>query len=129
MRSADPTYVAALKLALYNDVDLPDFQSAANLLTPDDPVQPFAALTHRTLANWGSVPRSYIRTSKDNALPTALQTGSFAGRTHSRSKTPTKVYDIDSGHSPFISRPRALADTLLAVASARGDEALLSWAR
>lgn len=79
MRSADPTYVAALKLALYNDVDLPDFQSAANLLTPDDPVQPFAALTHRTLANWGSVPRSYIRTSKDNALPTALQNRFICG--------------------------------------------------
>lgn len=129
MRSADPKYVAALQFALYNDAELPDFQSAANLLTPDDPIQPFAALTHRTLAKWGSVPRSYIRTSKDNALPTALQNRFIREADAFAFSNPTKVYDIDSGHSPFISQPRALADILLVVASARGNEALPPWAR
>ena len=129
VRSADPKYVAVLQLALYNDVDLPTFEAAANLLTPDDPIGPFAAPAHRTVANWGSVPRSYVRTLKDNALPIALQnrfireTNAFAFR------NPTKVYDIDSGHSPFLSQPRALADILLAVARARGDEAIPPWAR
>lgn len=75
------------------------------------------------------MPRSYIRTSKDNALPMALQNRFIREVDAFAFSNPTKVYDIDSGHSPFISRPRALADILLEVAGARGDEALPPWAR
>jgi pimeloyl-ACP methyl ester carboxylesterase len=124
VRSADPKYVAALQFALYNDVDLPTFQAAANLLTPDDPIGPFAALTQRTLAKWGSVPRSYIRTLKDNALPIALQDKFLRETAAFAPGNPTMVYDIDSGHSPFLSQPKALADVLIKIASARGDEAV-----
>jgi len=118
MRSADPKYVAALQFALYNDVDPPTFQAAANLLTPDDPIGHFATPAVRTLAKWGSVPRSYIRTLKDHALPLALQdrfireTASFAP------DNPTRTFDIDSGHSPFLSKTQVLAEILLEIASA-----------
>ncbi|MGY3563984.1 pimeloyl-ACP methyl ester carboxylesterase [Bradyrhizobium sp. USDA 4463] len=129
MRSADPSYVAALQNAFYNDVDLPTFQAAANLLTPDDPIGAFAAATHRTIKNWGSVPRSYIRTLKDHALPVALQNRFISESDSFAFRNPTKVYDIDSSHSPFLSQPKALADILLAVARAKGDEAIPPWAR
>jgi hypothetical protein len=67
-----------------------------------------------------SVPRNYIRTLKARFIREA---DAFAF------KNPTKIYDIESRRSPFISQPAALADILIAVASARGDEALTRWAR
>jgi pimeloyl-ACP methyl ester carboxylesterase len=118
VRSADPKYVAALQFALYNDVDLPTFQAATNLLTPDDPIGHFATPSQRTLAKWGSVPRSYIRTLKDNALPLALQDRFLRETAAFAPGNPTKVYNLDSGHSPFLSQPKALADLLLGIANA-----------
>lgn len=118
VRSADPKYVAALQFALYNDVDTATFQAAANLLTPDDPIGHFATPAVRTLDNWGGVPRSYIRTKRDNALPLALQDRFLRETAQFAPSNPTRVYDLESGHSPFISQPEALAHILLEVASA-----------
>jgi pimeloyl-ACP methyl ester carboxylesterase len=116
-RSADPKYIAALKFALYNDADDQTFQAAANLLTPDDPIGHFAAPAVRTRANWGAVPRSYIRTLRDNALPLALQDRFLRETAAFAPSAPTHVYDLDSGHSPFLSVPQTLADILLKIAS------------
>ena len=118
VRSADPKYVAALKFALYNDVDEQTFQAAANLLTPDDPIGHFAAPTVRTAANWGRVPRSYIKTKRDNALPLALQDRFLRETAEFAPGNPTGVYELETGHSPFLSQPEALANILIEVAKA-----------
>ncbi|MBB4370328.1 hypothetical protein GGD63_003123 [Bradyrhizobium sp. cir1] len=63
---------------------------------------------------------------KGQRFPRALQNRFIHEADAFAFSNPTEVYDIDS---PFISQPRALADILFAVASARGDEALPPWAR
>ena len=114
--TGDPDYLAALQNIFYNDVDLPMFRAAANLLTPDDPFGPFNVPTVRTAQRWGSIRRAYVRAARDIALLPALQDRWIAEADALTPANPTKVYPLDSGHSPFISQPDALAAILLDMA-------------
>ncbi len=111
--SQDPAYFESLRNIFYNDVTTATFRSYANLLTPDDPVQPFTIPIVKTVERWGSVPRSYIRTSLDNSFLPALQDRLIAQANAFAPRNPTFVYRLNSSHSPFVSQPENLADILL----------------
>ena len=61
-------------------------------------------------AGAGSIPRAYIECLRDQAITHPLQR-------HMRERLPCDpVFSIDTDHSPFLSRPRELADHLLSLA-------------
>lgn len=75
---------------------------------------PFAPIMHKlTLseANYGSIPRFYIKTDEDFAVPIALQEFMI------NSNPAKKVFQIKgSDHSPFLSKPQALHRILVEIA-------------
>jgi pimeloyl-ACP methyl ester carboxylesterase len=116
-RSADTEYRARIKLAFYGDVSQADYDAAAHLLTPDVPVVPFATPIATTVARWGSLPRHYIKALEDRAILPALQQRFIAEADAFVPGNPTRVHELKTSHSPFVSAPTALADLLAMIAS------------
>jgi hypothetical protein len=111
-------YQAALQAAFYNDASSQAAAAASNLLTPDMPVGPMVAPIPLTASGWGSIPRHYVRTLRDNALPLRLQQRFIDEADAFTPANRTRVRDLDSSHSPFISQPGQLAAALVAIAAA-----------
>ena len=61
-----------------------------------------------TPERFGSIPRTYIECTEDRTIPISSQ------RLMQRLVPGAHVVTLDADHSPFLSRPRALADALLA---------------
>ena len=59
----------------------------------------------------GAVARVYIECERDRAISIAKQRQMWADRPCAQ------VFTLDADHSPFLSRPRELAEHLLAVAT------------
>ena len=59
-------------------------------------------------AKFGPVARTYIETLQDQTVPLAAQ------RKMNELTPGADVHSLDTGHSPFLTRPRELADLLLA---------------
>lgn len=117
-RSTDATYRANSKLAFYGDVSEVDYDAVANLLTPDVPIAPFATPIATTVARWGSLPRHYIKALQDRAILPTLQQRFIAEADAFTPENPTRVHELNTSHSPFISAPAELADLLAAIAAA-----------
>ncbi|AEU38010.1 alpha/beta fold hydrolase [Granulicella mallensis] len=115
--SLDPVYAPALQNLFYNDVAPVPYRAVANLLTPDDPAGPFSVPVTRTAQRWGSIPRSYVRTALDRVILPTLQDRWIAQANALTPSNSTKVYPIESSHSPFISQPQKLGEALLDVAN------------
>ncbi|WP_432046851.1 alpha/beta hydrolase [Streptomyces asiaticus] len=123
--SADPASVGALRydtgdsdrLALiretfYNDVtDEVTAEAAVSLLSADAPAGVAAEPLTVTAERYGSIPHSYVVCTKDNAIRPALQR-LMIREIDAISARPTTVVEMDSSHSPFLSRPAALADVI-----------------
>jgi pimeloyl-ACP methyl ester carboxylesterase len=73
-----------------------------------EPLAAFGAKAALTAANFGSVPKYYIETLKDQGVGTALQEKMIAAN-----GTVKKVYKIDSSHSPYWAKPAELAQILV----------------
>ena len=114
--SADAAYAARNKNAFYNDISDAAFPAIANLLTPDEPIQAFAGKVVPTVTRWGSVARAFIRCTLDNAIPLAGQDVMIA---EADAFTPNNKFvqkTLATSHSPFVSNPQALTDTLVSLA-------------
>ncbi|KAK4484044.1 hypothetical protein RD792_011259 [Penstemon davidsonii] len=76
---------------------------------------PFAPVTEKlTLSptNYGSIPRFYITTDEDFAIPHTLQDAMI------ESSPPYQVFELKgSDHSPFLSRPQALLRLLIQIST------------
>jgi pimeloyl-ACP methyl ester carboxylesterase len=113
VRSADEGYRAALREALYGDVPRDIADGAIRLLSSDLPLGIPGGAIELTAAGWGSIPRSYIRCSADLAVRPALQTRFIAEADAAFAATATRVVDLDSSHSPFLSMPDRVASAIL----------------
>lgn len=118
---ADDAYRALLRASFYADLDEADFAEAASHLHCDEPNVGALALSAITPGRFGTVPRHYIRTTKDAAVPLAGQDhmiaavdGTVGGR--------TIVHTLESSHSPFLSMPGALSRILLEIADGAAAE-------
>lgn len=116
-RSADRAFQMAAKAAFYGDVSDDRFAAVANLLTPDEPAAIFGAKANVTAANWGRVPRTYIRCTQDQALPIAAQDQFIAEADALVPASRYTVRTLDTSHSPFISAPAELARLLIEAAT------------
>ncbi len=86
---------------LYGDVDEPAATRAVELLRPEPP-SIFGATPTRV--SWRDTPSIYLRGQRDRTIATPLP-DRFAARC-SRTET------WDTGHSPYLSRPAAVADLI-----------------
>lgn len=111
-RAADAHYQEALRLGFYNDLDLADARPFIAGLTPDLPLRVATGEVQVTPRRWGRVRRSYVRTLADQALPPDLQDRMIAEADALTPHNRFEVHSLDSGHSPFASRPRTLAALL-----------------
>ncbi len=70
----------------------------------NEPLAPFQGKVNLSDANFGSIPKYYIKTLKDVGVSTATQE-----RMIQASKSVTKVYTLDCGHSPYFAMPKELS--------------------
>lgn len=99
--------------AFYNDLDEATADAAIALLSPDGPAGiPGEAFTV-SKERYGSVPHTYVVCTRDNTVRPALQRR-FADEIGQISSTPVEVVELDSSHSPFLSRPAELAEVIAA---------------
>ena len=113
VRSPDPAYRAGLREALYGDVTGAVADAAVRLLSTDLPLGIPAGATELTAAAWGSIPRTYVRCSADRAILPALQTRFIAEADAAFAANPTRVVDLETSHSPFLSQPDRVASAIL----------------
>ena len=111
--SPDPAYRAGLRDALYGDVAPALAEATIRLLSSDCPFGIPIGSTELTREGWGSIPRLYVRCSADRAILPALQTRFIAEADAAFPDNPTRVVDLDTSHSPFLSQPDRVADAIL----------------
>jgi len=112
--TGDPARHAEIRETFYPDVDLATADAAIGLLTPDGPAGVAAEPLTVTPRRFGSVPHSYVVCTKDRAVPEPLQRR-FVRELDDVSGAPARVTEVDSGHSPFLSRPAELAEAITAI--------------
>ncbi|MEU8616109.1 alpha/beta fold hydrolase, partial [Actinoplanes sp. NPDC048791] len=124
--TADPAAVGALRLdpgdrsrhasvreTFYHDVDEHLADAAIGLLGPDGPAGIAGETLSITPQRYGSVPHTYVVCTEDRAVPPALQRR-FVREIDAVSAQPTRVVELATSHSPFLSAPEALAEVLAA---------------
>ena len=72
-RNPDPEYVEKGRLALYGDVSTEEYLRFAAYFNPDLPLAVAFDDARGTPERWGTVPRTFIRTTEDRTVPLALQ--------------------------------------------------------
>lgn len=110
----EPNLVARIKPEARTDLFLNDgseeLRAGFAETMVDEPLQPLGTPVVVTPERFGQVAKAYVRTAYDQVVSPALQARMIAA---------TPVDDdvaIDSGHAPFITRPKELAAALLKVA-------------
>lgn len=78
-----------------------------------EPAIPFGDKVPLTAVNFGKVEKYYIHTTKDMALGYNLQKRMVAAGGIKN------VYSLDTGHSPFLSKPDALTEILMKIIAAK----------
>ncbi|WP_214104241.1 alpha/beta hydrolase [Acrocarpospora catenulata] len=111
-RSTDPAYQDELHAAYFTDLDRADFLALAALLTPDQPMSFLTTPTGATAERWGSVPRTYLRTTLDRALPVALQDVMIRDADELAPATAFAQATLDAGHAVFAGAPDEVADLI-----------------
>jgi pimeloyl-ACP methyl ester carboxylesterase len=112
---ADEAYRSLLKASFYADATEADFAEAASQLHCDEPNGGALAPSEITPGRFGSVPRHYIRTTQDRAVPLTGQDHMIAAVDDTIGGK-TITHTLESSHSPFLSQPAALSKILLDIA-------------
>jgi pimeloyl-ACP methyl ester carboxylesterase len=108
-RSTDAAYRDLLHRTFYGDVGEERFLAFANGLVPDNPTAIAAAGVGATRERWGSIPRSYVLTTRDRVVTPALQRRMIDDADRFAPAHRFRVASLESSHSPFASRPEELA--------------------
>ncbi|MFF0465361.1 alpha/beta fold hydrolase [Streptomyces mexicanus] len=111
-RSDDEEVLRTLRETLYGDVPRPLADAAIALLGSDAPIGLAAQTTRLTAEAWGSVPRTYVRCTRDKSVPLGLQDLFITEADAAFPGNPTVVTSLPTAHSPFLSAPRLLAETI-----------------
>jgi pimeloyl-ACP methyl ester carboxylesterase len=117
-RSEDSDYREQLRLAFASDVSPTDFALELTHMHCDEPVQPFLTPSVMTAERFGRVPRHYLGTLEDRAIPIAAQDVMISAVDIAMGNL-THAKTLATSHAPYLSQPDAVAETLLAIA---GDQ-------
>lgn len=93
--------------AVFAQLSPPDAVAAAMARLVSEPHGPRATPVHVTPERWGGIPRTYVECTADRTIPISSQRRMLALSPGAR------VVTLDADHSPFLSRPQALAQALL----------------
>ncbi len=97
--------------AIFAQLSPSDKVAAAMKRLVAEPHGPRSAKMTLTPARFGSIPRTYIECSQDRTIPLGSQ------RLMQKLSPGATIVTLDADHSPFLSRPKELAEALLAAAS------------
>jgi pimeloyl-ACP methyl ester carboxylesterase len=109
--TGDPAGHAAVRDALFHDVDEPTATAAIALLSPEGPAGIAAESFKVTAHRYGSVPHTYVVCTGDRGVPPALQRR-FVKEIDDVSTTETTLVELNTSHSPWLSAPHDLADVI-----------------
>lgn len=98
---------AALRRVGFHDVKANDIERVLPLMAEQQATEPFMAMVALSDENFGSVPKSYIRTAIDKVTTPALQDRMISNW------QVESVLNIQSGHFPAFSVPKKLTDLML----------------
>ena len=98
----------AIGAAFYHDCPPSDTHLARTLLRPE-PLGTIGAPVATSDERFGSIPRAFVRCEQDRAITPAAQAAMYE-----RLPCDT-VLSVDTGHSPFLADPEALAGQLVAI--------------
>jgi pimeloyl-ACP methyl ester carboxylesterase len=94
--------------AVFAQLSPPDKVAAAMARLVSEPHGPRATPICVTPERWGNIPRTYVECTEDRTIPISSQRRMIA------MSPGATVVTLDADHSPFLSRPKALAEALLA---------------
>jgi pimeloyl-ACP methyl ester carboxylesterase len=100
-----------LREVFYHDVDEVTAEAAVSLLSPDGPIGIAGEVFEVTAKRYGSVTRTYVVCTQDRVVPEALQRR-FIREIDAVSTRLTRVVELNTSHSPFLSRPAELANVI-----------------
>ncbi len=107
-RSYSTVRSEAAREIFYNDCSDEDVARAQSLLGPQ-PSAPSRVPLKTTPENFGRLPKVYIETLRDRAIPTSLQRRMYAAI------PVTNVITMDTSHSPFFAAPAELVAHLTSI--------------
>lgn len=113
--TADAVSRERIREALYADVPVEVADAATSMLNADAPVGMAAEAITVSRERFGSIPRTYVLCTQDRMLTPALQR-EVVRDIDSRSVEATRVVELHSSHSPFLSQPEHVADIIHAAA-------------
>jgi pimeloyl-ACP methyl ester carboxylesterase len=113
--SADHLTLGVVSGQIINSFIYDGTETEQNLVLANYRAEPAIPLTNNvtlTAANYGSVPKVYIKTLMDHAITPTLQNRMLAA-------TPgfSAVYQLNTSHSPFLVKPDSLAFFLTKIAN------------
>ena len=114
--SPDPDYLDTARRCFYDDVPDALAATATRMLTSDVPVRLYSDEIALSDTGWGSIPRTWIRCTRDRAVPVAAQDTNIRALDAAFPDHPFDTVTLDSGHSPFLSDPQGLGDALVSIA-------------
>lgn len=115
-RTADPAQLGRLKTALLADGTEAEFLAFLNTLEPDESLDAGEELAQA--ATWGRVPRTYVRLSRDRAIPPALQDRFIREADALTPDNPFDVRTLTTSHAGVLVRPGVCAEILAGLAPA-----------
>lgn len=102
------------QLMLFCDTCSDDAKRRTKALMQREPLKPAATPVAVTAARYGAVPKFYVHTVNDNAVSYTLQQRMVAATPVIRTAT------LQTGHSPFLEAPEALANAIADAVAAAG---------
>ncbi|MFG1929001.1 alpha/beta fold hydrolase [Cryptosporangium sp. NPDC048952] len=111
-RSTDPQYRELLHRKFYSDMPPDEAAAFLELLCPDQPLSFLTDPVSVTRERWGRIPRTYVKTLKDNAIAPAVQEILIRDADLLTPHNRFRTIAIESSHSPFASLPEILADII-----------------
>ncbi|MBW4717109.1 alpha/beta hydrolase [Saccharothrix obliqua] len=115
-RTADPELLAALKTALLADGTDEEFLGVLSTMQPDEILDAGGDADRARVDTWGRIRRTYVRLTRDESLPLALQDRFIREADALTPDNPFDVRSLESSHVGFLVRPRAAAELLAGLA-------------
>jgi len=106
-RALNLSLTDALRSVFYHDCSDADFSVALKNLNPTTTFLPDTYVCESTPDRFGTVSRLYIECTDDRAIPIRVQRQMIAD------VPGAKVMSMNTSHSPFFSKPEALADIIV----------------
>lgn len=106
------------KNALVHDVSQEFYDVNIKPYIVSEPLSPLKYKLQITDKNFGRIPKYYIETTEDKAIPIEIQKSMYKGNV-------LKVYTLNSSHCPNFSQPKKLAEVLLDVVNEQEKKDLI----